>query len=607
MEYNKAETGLCPALTGGQKNRGFRKSEFNRSNHKTNWFKTAVAAVFIIITLLVQNVPGTGLSSGDNSIELLFPENMRASVLFIGEFSAEQVARLKKLLPYEAMNVLNILRGDHTGDLMLDRPANRMESAVMLVRLLGAEQEALSENYTHPFTDVASWAEPYVGYLYKYDLTKGIGKNLFGSEQLIDEKSYLTFLLRVLGYSDKNGEDFTWDTVEQAAKSAGLLNPGESLGQGTSLLRMRLSTLSWRAMLNNHIDYNKPLIALLYESGVIQEKGIKALLVKNAPLIDQWLSFLPDFERGFNDHKESIELPLNKALAESNMNEYLNSVIERANISTGVFTYGYSTELWRQGDNYTLYFSPHYDNTLEEGRILSDWADQIIDIIITDDMSVYEKEKAIHDFIVNTLQYDTSTEDIEKIPESSRSAFGALKTGKGVCEAYAELMTLLLNRVGIPCRMITGTSEGVPHVWNIVLINGNTYHVDATWDDPVSDSGESTLCYHYFNLTDEEMKRDHDWNTENYPICDSDAENYYIKNNMVAESPEHLNALLRQTVEKRDKSCTFKLRGFDAGSLDVGQIMNDINEEAGYVLSGYSYSLNEAIQIISFHNIEYAE
>jgi len=47
----------------------------------------------------------------------------------------------------------------------LDRQASRVEGGVIMVRILGKEDEALEKNYHHPFKDVPSWADPYIGSL----------------------------------------------------------------------------------------------------------------------------------------------------------------------------------------------------------------------------------------------------------------------------------------------------------------------------------------------------------------------------------------------------------------------------------------------------------
>ncbi len=99
----------------------------------------------------------------------------------------------------DILNTLGLFNGTNNG-YELDRVPKRVESAAMLVRLLGAEEEAKEMNFKHPFTDVPVWADTIVGYMYEKGYTKGIGDNKFGSEQVTSSRDFSTFMLRALGY-----------------------------------------------------------------------------------------------------------------------------------------------------------------------------------------------------------------------------------------------------------------------------------------------------------------------------------------------------------------------------------------------------------------------
>ncbi len=566
--------------------------------------KFRCAIILAIIGALLPNLCTSASESED--IEKLFPYQMRAQVFFHGEFTPDILEYLEGLPPAHALSTLNVLRGSR-GDLMLDRTANRMEGAAMLVRLLGAEKEALAGNFSHPFTDVAAWASPYVGYLYQRGLTNGIGNNLYGSEHSINEKSYLAFLLRALGYSDKDGADFTWNTVEQAALNAGLIKTGEKVDGSDSFLRARLAELSWRAMLLNHKTQKVPLLVFLYDQDMIAGDSVEALLQSGgAPLINQWLALLPQMEEAFINHEERIQFTLSEEMAVSDsIKKYLSAVMERAQIKTGVYFMSYSTELWKEWDKYTLYLIPMYANAKSEDAILSEKLDRIIAKIITSDMTDYEKEKSVHDFLITALEYDTSTNVVEDIPQTSFHALGALNTGTAVCNGYAELMALLLNRIGIPCRIVVGTAEGVDHSWNMVCIGGEPYLVDVTWDDPVTNLKGDILRYDYFNLTDDDMARDHSWIMEDYPRCTATAENYFAKNNLVMDSPSALISAVQEAVRNRSANCSFRLKGFGISNSDIQQMMNKISEAEGNVIGSYRFLYDDKTGIIRFESITY--
>ena len=72
-----------------------------------------------------------------------------------------------------ALKHLGLFKGVSDTNFELDRAPTRTEALVMLVRALGEEAAALEGDWSHPFTDVAAWADPYVGYAYEKGLTKG--------------------------------------------------------------------------------------------------------------------------------------------------------------------------------------------------------------------------------------------------------------------------------------------------------------------------------------------------------------------------------------------------------------------------------------------------
>lgn len=102
-----------------------------------------------------------------------------------------------------------------TPNFALDKTATRAEALVMLVRILGKEDEA-AQAPASPFTDVPSWATAQVNYAYANHLTRGVSPTLFGSDQTITKREYLVLCLRALGYQD--GADFSWDDAYYYAR-----------------------------------------------------------------------------------------------------------------------------------------------------------------------------------------------------------------------------------------------------------------------------------------------------------------------------------------------------------------------------------------------------
>lgn len=99
---------------------------------------------------------------------------------------------------------LGLFRGTDKG-FELEKPMTRVEAAVMLTRLLGAEREALAGTRAHPFYDVPQWAEPYVGWLYENGLTKGVSATQYGARQRVTCGQYTLFLARALNGGEEYG------------------------------------------------------------------------------------------------------------------------------------------------------------------------------------------------------------------------------------------------------------------------------------------------------------------------------------------------------------------------------------------------------------------
>lgn len=128
----------------------------------------------------------------------------------------------------------------------LDRAPTRAEAVTMLIRLLGKETEAKSGEWDIPFTDVAAWAVPYVGYAYANKLTNGVSDDRFGGSETVTAAQYLTFALRALGY--ESGSDFQWNAAWELSDRIGLTY-GQYGAQTTRFLRGDAAVISYNALL----------------------------------------------------------------------------------------------------------------------------------------------------------------------------------------------------------------------------------------------------------------------------------------------------------------------------------------------------------------------
>lgn len=155
--------------------------------------------------------------------------------------------------------------------------------------------------------------------------------------------------------------------------------------------------------------------------------------------------------------------------------------------------------------------------TDEKIKMVNDKVDDVIKNNINSSMSIEDKIKTIHDYIINNTSYDVERNDNGISDYDSNTAYGALIQGKAICSGYADAMAIFLRKFNVEnYKIASGT-----HVWNAVKLNNNWFHLDLTWDDPVSSKG-NILDHKYFLVNNEELKSadgeltDHDFNKAIY-------------------------------------------------------------------------------------------
>lgn len=136
------------------------------------------------------------------------------------------------------------------------------------------------------------------------------------------------------------------------------------------------------------------------------------------------------------------------------------------------------------------------DITLIDAKI-----DEIEKQIWVTSMTTEEKIRSAHDYIINHSKYDTERSDYNIVNYESDTAFGPLLQGYSLCGGYTDAMALFLEDLNIKNYKVASKN----HVWNALEQNGVWYHLDLTWDDPITNTGQDLLEYNYFLITTDEL------------------------------------------------------------------------------------------------------
>ncbi len=175
----------------------------------------------------------------------------------------------------------------------------------------------------------------------------------------------------------------------------------------------------------------------------------------------------------------------------------------------------------------------------------------------------WEKEKYIHDFICTQVRYDKLKKPY------SHEIIGPLGQGVGVCEGIAKSVKVLCDALGLWCMIAlcgNNPEKGIKyrHTWNIVRIDGVYYHLDATFDGslckPDEEGNRPEIRYDYFNLNDTAIFRDHEPLIAPAPTCTNGDHFYYREKKLSFTKREEVYKRALQAA-KKGKPLTFHWRG----------------------------------------------
>ena len=237
------------------------------------------------------------------------------------------------------------------------------------------------------------------------------------------------------------------------------------------------------------------------------------------------------------------------------------------------------------------YKSGNTSNLSDKDKETLNMAKSVLDEIITDGMSDYEKELAVYQWMTANIGFDSGSMTVVPDDDSKpvNNPNGVLKNHEAVCVGYATTFRLFMQMLGIDCMVVHDSY--LSHSWDLVKLDGQWYHTDI-----YSDAGSSTGNFSHFNLNDE-MMNSQEWNTDFFPAADGYEYNYAYMNRTQCKDvytiPEQMRAALdaRQGVVSLDFGKDISDDIYNLADTIMNSVENTVN--AGYGVS-FSWSWLEA-------------
>ena len=154
----------------------------------------------------------------------------------------------------------------------LDATATRAQAAVLLVGLAGAEQAA-ADNWIAGFLDLPASIAREVNYAARQGWVNGVTSVAFQPDASLTANAWSAFLLRMLGWSDADG-DFTISDAAGFAQRIGLFPGSYSTG---SLTQGDLFEMAADALTFSYRDGSATVIQRLVSQGAVSRSAANSL------------------------------------------------------------------------------------------------------------------------------------------------------------------------------------------------------------------------------------------------------------------------------------------------------------------------------------------
>lgn len=231
------------------------------------------------------------------------------------------------------------------------------------------------------------------------------------------------------------------------------------------------------------------------------------------------------------------------------------------------------------------YKNGDYSSLTDEEKETLEMADEVIKEVTTDDMSDYEKEKAIYEWMCLNIGDDASgliAVPDEDILDTVDQPYGVLKKHVAVCVGYATTFRLFMNMLDINCMVIH--DDYLTHSWNLVNIGDGWYFVDVYMD-----AGMGDVSYLNFNQTEDMFRESHEWNMTELPEATATEYCYAIMNSQQVKDVNEAVSKVYDSLFDGANTLSFKASdGFTEEDVDI-----------------FTYMINTMVSYLDYNNKEF--
>lgn len=251
-----------------------------------------------------------------------------------------------------------------------------------------------------------------------------------------------------------------------------------------------------------------------------------------------------------NSHEKEVILPLTDV---DTCLELTYKVISEC--ANGYFYNPYAVSTVKGDDKTTLRFVMN-DYKVSDAEIEAALCE--IDRVVKKAGSIHTAEnkvKEVYKYFVENFKYADDYKNDESKGEIYHAVLSPFLYKKAICSGFAFAFAAVLNRIGVPCGVVSGIGNNDRHAWNIVKLGSKCYQLDVTWDITVNEKKrkKDLKVFHYFLLNDDLMsKSNHSWDKNQcIPSCTDKSKDYFAVEGKHVSTREQVVKTLVDALNKK--------------------------------------------------------
>ena len=191
-----------------------------------------------------------------------------------------------------------------------------------------------------------------------------------------------------------------------------------------------------------------------------------------------------------------------------------------------------------------------------------DLASATLKNIIKEDMTTFQKEKAVYNWMCKNLEMaETSQVNIPVSSSQIDEPYGVLKTGTGVPVGFATTFRMFMEMLEIPCKVVHDTA--FTNAWNMVQLDDeNWYHVDVGSDITYGN-------FENFNMNENVASYKHTWDTEFFPASTGTKYCYALMKAGEVKDLYNIPTRIKKAYDKKRKCIFLKFKTSSGKDLEV--------------------------------------